>query len=328
MQRILHSSRRLGLACLVASAASWACSGPNDPGPPEPPEEPTPPSPVGSLAVGIKTEGTQYGTTVYRVRLGGRIQSAGANATLRISSVDVGSHRVALERIPANCKVEGSNPVDVTIVEGQTAEAGFQVRCSLYEARINVETSGEDPDSNGYALQLGELQPVTVGAHGVVSRRLSGPGRYPLTLLGIARNCRLVDTSPGSILIEADIIAEVTLSVSCTARPLAGSLVVDVTTNLDGTIVIASAHGDTLRARVASSGPVVFPAVVPGTWQLTYLANSWGCQVNGTAWGSITVEIAPGTSTDLGLQVQCLLGPLMRRTNGPAPSQGLQGFTF
>lgn len=97
--------------------------------------------------------------------------------------------------------------------------------------------------------------------------------------------------------------------------PPSGSLLVNVTTNVAGTIVLESVHGDTLSVPVWSPGSVVVPTLRPGRWQLTYDGNSvsWGgCQVNGewSEYRPVTVEILPDTRTELELQVQCdLSGP-------------------
>jgi hypothetical protein len=91
---------------------------------------PTPPTDKGSLQVRTTTTnpGSEPDGYVFRVD-GNGTQPIGPNTSVTVSNLALGPHVVELLGVSGNCTLEGSNPRDVTVSSGETAEVAFSLTC-------------------------------------------------------------------------------------------------------------------------------------------------------------------------------------------------------
>jgi hypothetical protein len=98
---------------------------------------------VGSIRVTTVTSGSEIDPDGYTVEIDEgcspwdygcdpasiETQGIGVNGTLTLADLREGSHAVTLGNVAANCRVVGSNPVQVEVSFGGTASADFAVMC-------------------------------------------------------------------------------------------------------------------------------------------------------------------------------------------------------
>ncbi len=88
-------------------------------------------TPPGDLQVSTSTTGSNPDPDGYTVTVDGSLsQSIGNNATVTFTQLTPGSHSVQLTGLASNCSViNGTNPRNVTVISGQTAQTTFDVDC-------------------------------------------------------------------------------------------------------------------------------------------------------------------------------------------------------
>jgi hypothetical protein len=122
--RINNAGAAYTLAAAFGGAAPLAESAPFTVTPPGPP-----PPPSGDLAVTTTTTGSNL-PSGYTVTVDGTsVRAIGASASVTISQVPAGSHRVGLGDVPTTCAVTGDNPQTVTVPAAGTARGDFVITC-------------------------------------------------------------------------------------------------------------------------------------------------------------------------------------------------------
>lgn len=154
-------------AIAVAMLITLAGCGSEDPtGPnPNPDPDPTPdPDPVGSVRVNATTTGDPLALDDgYSVSIGSTSQAIGANASVTLADLPVGSTTVTLGGIDTRCTATPAS-VTVTVAENATVDADFAVEClaNAGEARWMTDLGGE---ARGTALAAdGTIYAVSVGS--------------------------------------------------------------------------------------------------------------------------------------------------------------------
>ncbi len=104
---------------------------------------------TGSILVRATTTGDAPDSNGYTVSIdSGEARPLGIDDSLTVSSVLPGSHTVRLAGIAANCKVTGTNPLNVTVAAAQQTRAEFAIDCPV--PRVARWT----PMASGTALTL------------------------------------------------------------------------------------------------------------------------------------------------------------------------------
>src|SRR5687767_14575276 len=103
---------------------------------------------TGAVRVTVTTTGADPDPDGYDVRLdqaasGSPIVATGSLIIPRLAS---GEHLVRLVGLASNCQSTGQNPLSVTVTEGDTVTAAFQVACvaRVGTLRVSTSTSGGD----------------------------------------------------------------------------------------------------------------------------------------------------------------------------------------
>jgi hypothetical protein len=89
-----------------------------------------PPHGSGVLKTAAATSGSNFPTGYTVVLDSSQSTPIGVNDTITASGIAAGSHRTALDGVPANCSVSGANPRSVTVLPNDTARTTFSVACT------------------------------------------------------------------------------------------------------------------------------------------------------------------------------------------------------
>lgn len=178
---------------------------------------------VGSIEVTTTTTGVDLDTDGYSVvitndALGGWNFSLSANGSSTLTDAHEGTYRVSLNGLALNCLASPSNPISVTVVNGQTTRLALAVTCVAFGViQVTATTSGMDFDPDGYVavadLALGGG--VTVPVNGSASFTQVGAGVQNVTLSGLAANCSVVGVNPVSVTVASGATTDVSFAITC-----------------------------------------------------------------------------------------------------------------
>jgi hypothetical protein len=143
--------------------------GSDDPTGPGPDPDPDPdPDPVGSVRVNATTTGDPLALdNGYSVAIGSASGNVGANASVTLNDIPVGSATVTLGGIAAGCTPTPASAT-VTVAENATVDADFAVEClagtgeARWMAALGGEVRGSALGSDGtiYAVSVGSVAQV------------------------------------------------------------------------------------------------------------------------------------------------------------------------
>jgi hypothetical protein len=146
------------------------------------------------------------------------VLTPGGRATL--TGLAPGRHSVLLGGLAENCVVAGANPRTVVVGADGGASVAFDVFCeraSTGALAIEVATTGQPADSDGYLLVVGEggVRPISSGA----SETFTGlpPGTHLVMLKNVAAGCALEGGNPQRVVVEVGKTTPVRLMVRCGA---------------------------------------------------------------------------------------------------------------
>lgn len=289
--------RLAGAITLVASLSTWLGCGGAD-------HEIVEPDTDGAVEVKTATTGQEIDPDGYAVTLdGGGLRVIDVNGSVTIDGLAAENHDVQLTGLAANCTVAGNNPRTVTVPEGGTALATFEVSCApTGSLEVSTATTGEDVDPNGYSLTvdggagpaIGVSEAVTIS--GLVARD------HEIELSDVASNCTVAGNNPRTTSVPAGGAASITFDVDCATTT--GSLeVTTVTAGLetdpDGYWVLVD--GAYVRA-VGASETVTIRGVAAGERQVRLAGLAAPCAVVG---GFKRVSVPAGGTAQTTFEVVC-----------------------
>jgi hypothetical protein len=175
----------------------------------------------GRLEVTISSGGTGADDDGFSITVDGGtsvilVQSGRATLT----GLSPGSHSVLLGGLSENCAVLGANPRAVVVGADGTAAVTFDVYCDRATTgglSIEVATTGQPADTDGYLLVVGEggVRPIASRA----SETFTGlpPGVHLVMLKNVAPGCALEGGNPQRAVVETGKTAAIRLVVRCGA---------------------------------------------------------------------------------------------------------------
>ncbi|HUR93497.1 MAG TPA: hypothetical protein VMY76_02865, partial [Gemmatimonadales bacterium] len=175
---------------------------------------------TGALQVTTATTGAPVDADGYTVSVdGGTAGPIGTGASVAFEALAPGAHAVLLAGLAANCRVQGQNPREVTIVAGETAVAAFTIVCTATTGSLAITVAG---------LPAGVDAAVTVTGPGgfseavTATRTLTGlaPGDYTVTAAGVTTGGTTYTASPASRTVT--VVAAETEDLTVTYGPAAG----------------------------------------------------------------------------------------------------------
>ena len=267
---------------------------------------------TGDLEVTTSTTGSDLDPDGYTVTVdGGMATSFAINDTQTFQDLDDGDHQVELTGLAANCTVSGNNPRTVSVPANGTASTTFDVTCTETEGSIAVDvtTSGDDQDTDGYTITLDGGTPRSVGPNGSTTYLDLTPGDYDvgIDVSTVASNCTVNETNPQTASVTAGSTTNVSFTVSCTQ--LTGDL--RVITSTSGSDLDPDGYTVTVDGGMATSigvnDTITFQDVPDGNRSVELTGEAANCSIsnpnprnvnvpaNGTGSTTFSVECTPTT---------------------------------
>jgi hypothetical protein len=176
------------------------------------------PAPSGTLIVATSTSGLEIDPDGYQIYLDDGVAGPIA-ATARVILEDLapGPHRVRLEGVADNCRLNGEGSRATSLEAADSAEVRFTLVCAAATADVRVTTStpGPFPDADGYSLSLDGGDDLAVGSTGSLNFPAIARGAHSLAVSGLADNCALAGPNPRSFDVSGTSNVEIALELRC-----------------------------------------------------------------------------------------------------------------
>jgi hypothetical protein len=273
------------------------------------------PTPTGALDVTTTTTGPNPDPDGYSVEVEGTDEGAiGVDETVSLTVAE-GTRSVLLTGVAPNCIVADENPRDVDVLAGQTASLTFAVDCQPGAIEVTTQTTGGDPDPDGYAISI---DGSSAGAIGNAETKSFGAdaGTRSVELTGLAPNCTVSGQNPRDVDVTVGQAAPTTFQVDCPT--VQGT--VEVTTNTTG----ASPDPDGYSLMVGGQPQGAIGTnetrsidVDPGTVQVFISGLAFNCTISGANPRNETVTANQTTTTTF--DVDCPSSPVVSISS---PSDG------
>jgi hypothetical protein len=258
-------------------------------------------STTGTLVVETRTSGTPLDDEIYVLTLppGPSSIALPLNGTTTVGKLPIGTHVLILNRVSSNCTVDGTISRTVLVQSAVTLNVRFDVTCSTVfgNVRVDVLTSGEDLDSDGYQVDLIGSRHSSrhhVANNGRVTLFDVPVGTYYVGLTGQAPNCLLLTPPLNSVRVRTDTVA-LTFSVKCeTIEPIA------YVSGPTEDIFVTSANATQINQRTFHSARDFDPAWSPDHKRIAFASERTG---NADIFvmdadGSNVVQLTTSTAAD------------------------------
>jgi len=170
--------------------------------------------------------------------------------------------------------------------------------------QVQASTSGTGTDADGYTVSIDGGAAVPIAVDGTITIPGLQPGNRTVELGGIDAACTVSSANPTTAAIIAGDTAAVAFSVTCTAAPATGSLV--VTTATTGDTIDADGYSVTAGTTAMSIGvndTVTFADVQAGDVAVVLSDVAANCSVADSA--SRTATIAGSDTVSVDFQITC-----------------------
>ena len=269
----------------------------------------TPPSNSGILRLSTTTVGADPDPDGYVLTVDdGASQPLGINATIHLDNLAGGSHAVELSGIAQNCAVNGPNPRTAIASSEIVADDRFEILChaSTGAIHVNVSSSGDTPDPDGYLLKLdGGPQEQRIAINSTPSFEEVPAGTHTVELVDVSSHCSMAEPAARSVTVTAGQSSELRFLLTCVASTGGIQLFTKTrgrsldqqgyTVSLDGGASISMRPNDVYG----------FGGLAPGMHQITLAGLPNDCSPDGANPADITVTA--GYTTEIILGVTCSL---------------------
>jgi len=173
--------------------------------------------PGNSVVVTSVTSGANLDPDGYRVIVDGSIgQHAPVNGSMSIPGLPAGTHSVSLTDLSGNCFVEGEPVREVALGSLDTVTIDFAITCQpVNSIVVSTTTSGSDPDSDGYQVQVESGFPESIGSAGTQTLTGVAFGEHTVILTGVKGNCSAVGSLRQEVVVVAGQAATASFDVIC-----------------------------------------------------------------------------------------------------------------
>jgi TolB protein len=201
------------------------------------------------------------------------------------------------------------------VQRGRDVELRLNLTCSPTTGyiRLAVVSSGIDRQESRFIFQVDDNALSTGDSSAVTFSRLA-PGIHVASLLaavddsdGLRSNCRVVGDNPRSVTVAVGDTTQVTMNVTCTARP---NVTVSVTTtgteiDADGYVLSLSgpfeADAQWFELPIPTSGTNATRSLAPGTYAIALTGVAGNCYPPGRAFRQVVIT----QDTTLSVAVRC-----------------------
>ncbi len=180
----------------------------------------------------VTTDGTSPDPDGYTIKVENRPgEPIGINGQMTIAELQPGSYPVSLSGLAPNCFMQGAGTITVLVKGGEQAVATFTVNCpgATPYIRVTTQTTGIDPDSDGYLLKIGTGPAQRIKANGVINLSAPEEGDLPVELTDVASHCAPDPGNPTKVRAVAGQPNPLILKVACAAITGAMQIVVATT---------------------------------------------------------------------------------------------------
>ncbi len=271
-------------ALLLGIIATIACNDPASPG-------------NGEVRITVAAAGLDPDPDGYVVTIdGASANTFSGSGSVRVD-IEAGEHTFELVGLAPNCSPTTEATQSITVYPGETSELTFGVRCTAITGiiEVTIQTTGPDPDGDGYELSLddGPAKPVLP-----TSLALFAPvpgGTHTVSLTGTASNCGLAGANPLEVNVEVGglvrTVAHVTMQVRCTAQ----TGVIRVTAPTTGPDADADGYDVSLDGGAAQTivpnGVLWFTGVPGGAHSVNFSDLASNCEGAGSNPQQVTIEV-------------------------------------
>jgi TolB protein len=169
--------------------------------------------------------------------------------------------------------------------------------------KVVVTTSGTEPDSDGYTLDVNTVR-YALSANDSVRIAPLAVGSMPITVSGIAGNCLLTGNNPAIAVLNLNSETRVELVVNCVASRVPLQVVVKTTGRaLDVDGYSLSLNGGPGQS-VGANGSFTFPALTAGSYTVSLSGLAANCALLVPLPAQVTVSLF--TVNHLDLAARCL----------------------
>jgi TolB protein len=291
---ILRTTSVISLSCLVA----FACGG--DDG------NSTGPDPTGSIEVALTMSGESLDADgcVFTVD-GASSRRITDGESTTYTSLAVGQHEVVISDVAGNCQVLGEMARSLAVVRDQIAAVTYAVTCAQDVGAIEVttETSGDDPDADGYQVVVDGGPPAAIGINGLMTVGGLTSGDHTVALEDVASNCSVAGGNPRTVEVAAGQTAHAVFAVTCSS--VAGSIAISASTSgddLDGDGYEVVLDGGTPTS-IGINGSMTAGGLSPGDYTVELQNLAFNCSVDGANPRQVTVTM--GAVTQAVFDVTC-----------------------
>ena len=229
------------------------------------------------------------------------------NDTLTLEVAD-GNYTVSLAGLAPNCATAGVDERQVTVRNGASAQASFQVNCGSTSGVVRVETHsvGDAIDPDGYQVTISSPGPgntMTLPANGFLDIPIVIPGSYVVTLSGLSASCVVAGSNTRAVTVATGQLTRDTTFATFQIACLGGVVAVTVSpAGLDqDSIYTVSVDGDPPVVLGRSDSLLLAFEVGDHTFELGDVTPN--CTVQGA--NPVTLTIAHGARVNLTFVVQC-----------------------
>jgi hypothetical protein len=165
--------------------------------------------------------------------------------------------------------------------------------------RVSVETSGGDPDDDGFDILVGSAIRRLPEARGTVSIRGLQAATYAVELKSVAENCTVSGPNPIVVDVPSDKPVSVSFAVICAATGIEVSVQTSGVNYRDGYDVVLDHLGP---ARIDSDGSLILSRLRPGPHTIA-IDTGEDCTPAGP--NELTVHVSNRALTKVAFEVTC-----------------------
>ncbi len=182
---------------------------------------------------------------------------------------------------------------------------------------ITTTTTGDEPDTDGYTVQVDGGPAQAIATAGEVSVTADS-GSHNVRLDGVAGNCAVAGDNPRSVTVADDQTTDVAFAVTCTATtvPTGSALVTTATSGSlpDPDGYLLSLDGAPAQP-IGANASATFDALTPGSHTVALSGIATNCRVDPTAQQSF--DVAAGAAASVTFTITCAATQVAFSSNAP-----------
>jgi hypothetical protein len=286
-------------------------------------EQPT----SGTLELTTSTSGPSPDPDGYRFRIdSGAAHAIAVNATVAVSALEQGAHKIELMDVANNCSVGGQNPRGFNVPSGGSVQIAFVVTCSATAGGLTVTVTGLPGGLNAAVTVTG---PGEYNSQLTATQTLTGlrPGTYTVAAADVSNGSSRYPASPASqsVSVAAGATANATVTYGPAVAPTlnlridswqltqsvqTGSNDIPMVADRDGYLRVfvvanqANTAAASVRVRIFRNGTLASTFTIPAPSSSTptdknegRLTSSWNVKIPPSAFGpgfSMLADVDPG----------------------------------